>query len=110
MGKRRPAKKPRWQKEIAKERIEILLAEAEKAVKEGKVNFANRYARLAKLIGMRYNVRLTKEQKRRICKYCDAFLYPGITCRVKFDPKSKRVKIRCSICGKLMSIPYKLKK
>lgn len=107
MAKRKPQRKPAWQKRIARERIEILLKEAEKAVKRGEIKLANRYAKLAKLIGMRYTVRLTREQKRKLCKYCDAFLFPGITCKVKFDPKSKKLKIRCFNCGRIIRLPYK---
>ena len=110
MKKRRRGVKPLWQKRIARERIEILLKEAEKMAKKRKFNFANRYAKLAKLIGMRYTVRLTPEQKRKICKYCDSFLLPGVTCKVKLDTKHRRIKIICGFCKKIIRLPYRPKK
>ena len=62
----RSRKKPEYQTKIAKERIEILFSEAEKAPAE----LACRYIKLAKKIGMRYNVKLGPERKRLFCKYC----------------------------------------
>jgi ribonuclease P protein subunit RPR2 len=108
--KRKRGVKPAWQKQIARERIEILLNEAKKAAKQRKFDFANRYAKLAKLIGMRYTVRLKPEQKRKICKYCDSFLLPGVTCDVKIDTKNHKIKIICGFCKKIIRLPYKPRK
>lgn len=91
---------------IARERIQILFEEAEKAAKEDKFDFANRYVELARKIGMRYNVRIPRELKRKFCKYCHAYLYPGKTCRVRIDSEKKIVKVKCFSCNKTIHYPY----
>jgi ribonuclease P protein subunit RPR2 len=62
----RSRKKPDFQVKIAKERIEILFAEATRADDD----LARRYIKLAKKIGMRYNVKLGPAKKRLYCKHC----------------------------------------
>ncbi len=101
---RKRSKKPLHQIKIAKERIALLLDEAEKAVKSDAL-LAQRYAMLARKIGMRYNVRLTKKQKRSICKHCHAFLRAGITAQHKV--KNGKVSIKCLLCGHVMKVLYK---
>ncbi|MCD6381752.1 MAG: hypothetical protein J7L43_02120 [Candidatus Aenigmarchaeota archaeon] len=93
-------------KKIAKERIQILFEEAEKAAKKDRFELADRYVELARKIGMRYNVRIPRELKRRFCKYCYTYLYPGKTAEVKIDSKKKVVKVKCLKCGKVMNFPY----
>jgi ribonuclease P protein subunit RPR2 len=102
--KRRHSNKPLYQIKIAKERIDILFDEAEKMVKKDK-KLANRYVELARKIGMRYNVRIPSEKKRRFCKHCYAYLKPGITSHTKVDKGV--VKITCLACRKKTNIPYK---
>lgn len=63
---RRSRAKPEYQIKIAKERIAILFDEAMKTTDD---HYARRYIRLAKKIGMRYNVRLG-ERKRLFCPAC----------------------------------------
>lgn len=93
-------------RKIARERIQILFEEAEKAAKQGKFKFANRYVELARKIGMRYNVRIPRELKRKFCKYCHAYLYPGKTCKVRINSEKKVVKIKCFSCNKTIHYPY----
>jgi len=71
--KRQRGKKPEYQLKIARERIEILLNMAEKEFRKHPGRSA-RYVELARKIGTRYNVRLTKEQKRKFCKNCNTLL------------------------------------
>ena len=97
-------------KKIARERIQILFREAEKAAKKDRFKLADRYVELARKIGMRYNVRIPRELKRRFCKYCHAYLYPGKTAEVKIDSEKKIVKIKCLKCGGTMNFPYVKKK
>lgn len=89
---------------IASERIEILMQRAEEAFAKDKKR-ANRYAELARKIGMRYNVRLPKKWKRRICRKCSAFLKPGSNCRVRIY--KGRVIITCLECKNVVRIPTK---
>lgn len=67
------SKKPDWQQDIAKERIQVLFDLAEKEFKKYPER-SRRYVQLARKIGLRYNVRLPKEIKRSFCKnamdYC----------------------------------------
>jgi ribonuclease P protein subunit RPR2 len=98
----RSRRKPEYQIKIAKERIEILFKEAEKMVKEDP-KLANRYVKLARKIGMRYNVRLGKDLKRKVCKYCKGFLYPGVTCQTRVS--DGYVKIKCLHCNRVLRYP-----
>lgn len=84
-------------KEIARERIDILV---KNALKEKDEAFAARQARLAKKIAMRYRVRLPYEARQLFCKKCKAFIVPGRTARVRVGrTKAKAVRITCLRCG-----------
>jgi len=94
--------KPEWQIKIAKERIAILFEEARKIVAEDN-KLANRYAALARKIGMRYNVRIPPALKRCICRDCKAFLSVGVT--AKYSTKNGVLRISCSACGRINRYP-----
>lgn len=95
----RSRKKPEYQLRIAKERIELLFEQAEKT-KDAEM--ARRYVKLAKKIGMRYNVRIPKHLKRKYCKYCYSML-PASGRRLK----NGIVTIKCLCCNKTIRYPYK---
>ena len=59
---------------------------------------------LAAKIGMRYNVRLPRDLKRRYCRKCHAFLVPGKNCRVRIS--RGKVTTTCGVCGDVRRIPY----
>ncbi len=101
---RKRSKKPEWHLKIAKERIEILFKLAEKEL-EKHPKRSKRYVELARKIGMRYNIRLSKKEKASFCKYCNTLLYIGKTCEgIKSNlPNIKLVK--CLNCGKIKKIP-----
>lgn len=99
-------RKPEDQIKIAKERIDILFKEAENVVRE-RPDLAKRYVKLAKKIGMRYNVRLGK-LKRKFCKYCYSFFLPGLTCSQRL--RKGRITIKCFSCNKTIRYPYKIRK
>lgn len=99
-------RKPEWQENIAKERIAILFDLAEKEFKKYPER-SNRYVQLARKIGLRYNIRLSKELKRKFCKSCNTLLIPGLTEKVRMDSKNKTVVRRCLKCGKVYRYPYK---
>src|SRR2546426_3256868 len=71
------------ERKIAHERIDILFRLAEREAAKGNFPRANRYASLAAKIGMRYNVRLPREYKRRYCRKFHPFLVPGKNCRLR---------------------------
>jgi len=101
----RSRKKPEYQLKIARERIAILLDEADKMVKEDK-KLAKRYVELARKIGMRYNVRIT-EYKKKFCGKCHAYLKSGLTSKHRL--KNGLLQIECLECKNIMRYSYKKK-
>ncbi|MBI2076529.1 MAG: hypothetical protein HYT72_04755 [Candidatus Aenigmarchaeota archaeon] len=99
----RSRNKPEYQLKIAAERIELLFKEAAKAANP---EMAKNYVRLAKKIGMRYNVRIPKKFKRMYCKYCFSFLAPDNS---KMRLKGGRLNVKCFSCNKTMRYLYKRK-
>ncbi len=103
MAVRKSSKKPQWQTQIAKERMDKLL-------RLGKISDSEkskRYLELAFKIGMRYNIRIPKEEKRRICKKCLSFLIPEKTSVIRVNPKQQAVIITCKNCGSIKRFPYR---
>lgn len=97
----RSRSKPEYQLKIARERIQILFDEAEKADPK----LARRYVELARKIGMRYNVRIPRDLKRKYCKHCHAFLRFGAN--AKHSVRKGVVTIKCFSCNKTMHYPYR---
>jgi len=86
-------------REVARERIEILLTHAKEAFPTTRP-LARRYVELARRIGMKAGVRLTGEQKLFICKGCGSLLVPGVNCRVRTRSEyGTTVLITCIDCG-----------
>lgn len=84
-------------KEIAKERIEILVVGA---LKEKDAALAGRQAALAKKIAMRHRVRLPYNIRQLFCKKCKAFIVPGRTARLRVGRSNIRaVRVTCLKCG-----------
>ena len=94
---------------IAKERIKILFNLAEKEFKKHPGR-SKRYVELARRIGLRYNLRLPKQLKRKFCKNCNTLLVPGFTSKVRISSKQKAVIIKCLECDKIYRYPYGKKK
>ncbi|MEM2139112.1 MAG: ribonuclease P protein component 4 [Candidatus Woesearchaeota archaeon] len=67
--------------------------------------FSNRYVRLAKKISMKYKVKIPNPFKKKFCKHCLSYLYPGINCRVRLN--KKKLVYYCLNCKKFMRFPYK---
>ncbi|MFQ6135570.1 MAG: ribonuclease P protein component 4 [Candidatus Hydrothermarchaeales archaeon] len=97
------AKRPQWVKDIALDRIEILMQRADDVFHEDRER-ADRYAELARKIAMRHNARMPKRWKRRICKKCHAFLKPGYNCRVR--TKDGKMVVTCLECGNVARMPF----
>lgn len=85
------------ERRIARERIERLLQLAEAQALEGRLARANRYAALARRVGMRYVIRLPAEHRLRVCRACGAYLLPGRTARVR--AREGKVAVTCLACG-----------
>jgi ribonuclease P protein subunit RPR2 len=94
----RRTKKPDWQQRIARERIQILFDLAEKEFKKHPER-SKRYVELARKMGLRYNIRLPKELKKKFCKNCSTLLKPGLTSEIRI--RNKILTIRCKICNKI---------
>jgi len=90
-------------KKISAERIEILFDEAKTAPQE----FADRYVSIARDLAMKQRIRLTKPQKRAVCKKCGAYLVPGKNLRVRIQ--RGRVIHTCTNCGYAVRIPLSQK-
>ncbi|MDD1653392.1 MAG: ribonuclease P [Methanomicrobiales archaeon] len=67
---------------IARERIEILFAQAER-FSHSSVGGSDRCVALARRIAMRHRVRIPRHLRRRYCRRCGAFLTPGTNLRVR---------------------------
>ncbi len=98
--------KPGWQLDIAEERIDILFREAEKVAKAGKLKRANRYIFLARKLGMKFNLKFSKLERRKFCHKCYHYLQPGKNLIVRTNPKTKAVEYKCKDCGKINRYPY----
>lgn len=94
-------KRLRKAKEKSEAKIELisLLSRAEEVFSKDKKK-ANHYVRKARELGKKYNIRFSRENKRKICKHCYSFLKPGVNCRIR--TKNKKVVYCCLECGKFM--------
>ena len=92
-------------RKIAIERINILLELAQLRMNEGEEDLAKRYIDLALLISKKYNVRIPRDLKYKICKRCHSFLIPGKNARVRL--KKGKVVITCLKCGQKKRYKYK---
>jgi ribonuclease P protein subunit RPR2 len=102
MARRRTIDK-RKAKKIARERMDLLFIKAREVHSQDR-ELARRYVTLARRIGMRHNVRLTKKDKLDACKNCNSILVPGITCRVRTH--AARVVITCLECNHVRRVPF----
>ncbi|MBN2252001.1 MAG: hypothetical protein JW724_08015 [Candidatus Altiarchaeota archaeon] len=91
---------------IARERMDILFALARKAALEGDTVLAGEQVLQARRIGMKFNVPIPGEYKRRYCKHCYGYLIPSKTSRTRIDSKAKKVVVECFACGKKTFYPY----
>jgi ribonuclease P protein subunit RPR2 len=90
---------------IAEERIGILLKLAEKELEKNPER-SRRYVELARNIGKRCNIRLSKEQKSKFCKNCNQLLIQRTTSETKADSKGKFIEIKCMNCGSVYRRQY----
>ncbi|MBN2042856.1 MAG: ribonuclease P [Candidatus Aenigmarchaeota archaeon] len=103
------SRRPQAWTNIAKERIGILVSLAEKEAKRHPER-TKRYVDLARRIGMRYNVRLDKGTRIRICKECSSFLIPGYNCTVRTRSDKQSLVVTCNKCGSVKRYPYSKEK
>jgi ribonuclease P protein subunit RPR2 len=86
-------------KQIARQRIQILFAEAEK-VGRSDSKLATQYVESARRIAMAAKIRLPLEFRQKTCKNCNALLFAVNNCRVRVKQKREpHVVITCLNCG-----------
>lgn len=95
------------EKNIAQERIAILFEEAESVFKKNP-NLANRYVGMARKLAMKTKLKMPGRFKRKFCKHCNAYLYPGVNCRVR--TYKSILLYYCFNCKKYSRIPFKKEK
>ena len=84
-------------KEIAKERIGLLIANALEVRENEKL--AHDQAMLAKKIAMRYRLKLPYHIRQLYCKKCKYFIIPGRNARVRIGrSNTKALRITCLKC------------
>jgi len=94
-------------KGIAISRIRILMKLAEEVFPEDQ-GLAQRYVNLARAISARAKVRLPRALRRRICRHCGTYLWPGVNCRVRLRVnREAHLTITCLNCKRQMRIYYK---
>jgi len=92
-------------REIVYERIGILLALAEKALRAGDEKHAKRYVSIARKLSTRYNCRLSKSDRMRFCKYCGMPRIIGKNTRVRLRKRTRTAEYLCS-CGAKAGFKY----
>ena len=86
-------------KEIAKERIDLLIANALVEIRDNE-KLAYDQAILAKKIAMRYRLKLPYYIRQLFCKKCKYFIIPGRNSRVRIGRSdTKALRITCMKCN-----------
>ncbi|MDD4307330.1 MAG: ribonuclease P [Thermoplasmata archaeon] len=93
---------------VAKERIGMLLEMAEKQALTGDLELADRYAQLARKIGMRYQIQMPKGFNLRFCRKCLHYLVPAKNAR--FRTSAGKLSRQCLVCGGVYRMPLKARR
>ncbi|MEM4389471.1 MAG: hypothetical protein QXG98_02310 [Candidatus Micrarchaeia archaeon] len=93
-------------KQIARERVSILLSLARHAWIDGNAERARRYVRLARRLGTRFLLRFPREIKLAFCKKCSAPWLHGRTLRVRLLSRQRVAEYACLACGYAKRFPY----
>lgn len=93
---------------IAKERILMLLEMAQQRAAAGEMDLADRYAQLARKIGMRYNLPMPRGFNLRFCRKCLKYLVPGKNAR--FRTSAGKLSRQCLECGEIYRMPLKVRR
>ncbi|MCW4029574.1 MAG: hypothetical protein NWE92_08005 [Candidatus Bathyarchaeota archaeon] len=96
-------------RQIARQRIEILFAHAQKVAKADP-KLAAQYILSARRIAMAAKIRLPTEFGRQTCKQCNSLFVYGVNCRVRVKQKREpHVVVTCLNCGEQTRIMLKKK-
>ena len=91
-------------REIAKERIQILLEEAGKAFHIDK-KLSDRYVEMARKIAMKHRLKIPAHLQKKFCKHCYSYLMPGHNLRIR--TRNSHLVYYCSECKRYARFPYK---
>lgn len=91
--------------EEVKDKVIWLLEKANQLILED-YELAQEYAERSRRIQMRTRIKFPSQWKKRFCKHCKIFLYPGINCQVRLSSTNKVIAIKCSECNGYTRIPY----
>ncbi|MHA1687656.1 MAG: ribonuclease P protein component 4 [Candidatus Heimdallarchaeaceae archaeon] len=89
--------------------IEALLRYADNVIHINNA-LAQIYALKARKIQMKTRTRFPPYWKKRFCRHCKSFLYPGINAIVRLSSSNKVVTIKCLKCNSYTRFPYYAKK
>jgi ribonuclease P protein subunit RPR2 len=92
------------QQKLALAEITSIFTKAKEAF-DGKPELANKYAKKARRIALKYKIKLPLNLKRKICKNFYSYLVPGKNLRVRTN--KGHVVLYCLNCKKFMRIGYK---
>jgi ribonuclease P protein subunit RPR2 len=90
---------------IARERIADLFGLAEAESRRGPSGLPDRYVRLARRVGTRYNVRLVPEYRQLYCRGCSAYWVEGRTVRTRLRGGHRTQ--TCLQCGRVRRAPIR---
>jgi ribonuclease P protein subunit RPR2 len=97
-------------KRVAMQRIKTLFRLAKETVHEDQA-LAQRYVEIARKIAMAASIRLPREYRLQVCRYCKSFILPGVNCRVRIKQRREpHLVMTCLNCGKRMRVPLREKK
>ena len=97
---KRVGRRTQGHEKLARERIERLFTLAEKSSKNENPEESKRLVELARLIGKRYNQRLSKSQRIKICRKCNSFFNSGNS-KHRLSPKGWKT-VTCLDCGSVV--------
>jgi len=84
---------------IATERIEILIDNALREIKDNE-KLSQSYAKLALKIAMRVRIRMPYVIRQLFCRKCKQFIVPGVNSRVRMGrTRVKTIRITCMKCN-----------
>ncbi len=86
------------QKEIALQRVEILIEQCTDSAKFD-MSIARRQAAIARTLCLRFNLRLPYEMRQIYCHGCKNLILPGMNARIRLSKRRKAVTITCLDCG-----------
>lgn len=106
-NRRKPRRKKKQLLSHEDIRVQIisLMEQADETIKTDN-DLAQKLAQQARKLQMRTRVKFPSEWKKRFCKHCKNFLYPGKNCRIRLSSSNKVVAILCFNCNRYSRIPY----